>query len=109
MGEGRVIPGFEEAVTRMEPGDEVTVTIPAEQAYGPRRDELLIALDRTDFPQHIQPEVGQQLQLRQDDGEVAIVTIAEVSDSQVTIDINHPLAGEDLTFDLQLVEIRSRV
>jgi len=105
VGAGRVIPGFEEALTRMEPGEERTVTIPAEQAYGARRPDLMVAVNRTEFPEHIEPSVGQQLQVRQDDGQVAVVTIAEVSDEQVTIDANHPLAGEDLTFDLELVEV----
>jgi FKBP-type peptidyl-prolyl cis-trans isomerase 2 len=106
VGEGRVIPGFEEALTGMEPGDEKTVTIPAEQAYGPRRPDLMISMDRTEFPEHIEPKVGQELQVRKNDGEVAVVKVADVSDRQVTIDANHPLAGEDLTFDLELVEVR---
>ena len=108
VGQGRVIPKFEEALTQMEPGEEKTVTIPAEQAYGPRRPELVLAVDRTEFPEHIEPSVGQELQLRQNDGEVAIVRVTDVSDEQVTLDANHPLAGQDLTFDLQLVEVLPR-
>jgi peptidylprolyl isomerase len=106
VGEGRVIPSFEEALTGMEPGTERTVTIPAEEAYGPRRPALLVPVDRTEFPEHIRPEVGQQLQMRQGDDRVLQVTVAEVSDTQVTLDANHPLAGQNLTFDLQLVEVR---
>lgn len=108
VGAGQVIPKFEEAVTRMEPGDERTVTIPAEEAYGPRRADLLVAVDRAEFPEHIEPEVGQHLEVRKEDGETAVVTIAEVSDDRVTLDANHPLAGEDLTFDLRLVEVQPR-
>lgn len=108
VGKGQVIPRFEEAVTEMEPGEARTVTIPAEQAYGPRRADLLVTVDRAEFPEHIQPAVGQQLEVRRDDGERAIVTIAEVSAEQVTLDANHPLAGEDLTFDLELVDVQSR-
>lgn len=108
VGDGRVIPGFEQAVSSMEPGEEKTVTIPANQAYGPHRPELLISIDREQFPEHIDPRVGQQLQVRRDDGEQAIVKVADVSATHVTLDANHPLAGEDLTFDLQLVEVRSR-
>ena len=105
VGEGEVIPGFEHALTQMEPGEERTVTIPADEAYGPHRPELMVSVDRAELPDHIQPEVGQQLQVRADDGHTAIVTVAEVSDGQVTLDANHPLAGEDLTFDLRLVEV----
>jgi peptidylprolyl isomerase len=107
VGKGEVIPKFEEALTTMEPGEERTVAIPAEQAYGPRRDDLIVSVDRAKFPEHIEPAVGQELQVRRDSGATAIVTVTEVSDEQVTLDTNHPLAGEDLTFDLELVEVRS--
>ena len=105
VGEGRVIPGFEQAVASMEPGEEKTVTIPADQAYGPHRAELLVSIDREQFPEHIEPRVGQQLQVRRNDGEQAVVKVADISPTHVTLDANHPLAGEDLTFDLQLVEV----
>ena len=108
VGEGKLLPGFDEAITQMEPGDERTITIPADRAYGPRRPELVLAVDRTELPDHITPEVGQHLQIPQDDGRMAVVRIAEVSEEQVTLDVNHPLAGENLTFDLELVEIGSR-
>lgn len=108
VGEGRIIPGFERALTEMEPGDEKTVTIPAEQAYGPRRQELIVSVERNDFPTHIEPAVGQQLQVKQEDGDVAIVRVAEVTERHVTLDANHPLAGEDLTFDLELVAVVSK-
>lgn len=108
VGEGRVIPGFEQALTEMEPGDEKTVTIPAEQAYGPRRQDLIVSVNRSDFPPHIQPSVGQRLQIQEEDGETAVVRVAEVTDRHVTLDANHPLAGEDLTFDLELVEVVSK-
>lgn len=104
LGEGQVIPGFEEAVTGMQPGDERTVTIPADQAYGALREDLLVSVPRTQFPPDIQPEVGQQLQMQQD-GQAFVVTVVEVADDAVTLNANHPLAGEDLTFDLALVEI----
>lgn len=104
LGSGQVIPGFEEAVTGMAPGDERTVTIPSDQAYGPRRDEMMVQVGRDQFPDNVEPEVGQQLQVSQG-GQVAVVTVAGVSDQGVTLDANHPLAGKDLIFDLQLVEI----
>lgn len=106
VGARQVIPAFEETVTQMEPGETRTVTVPAEQAYGPRRPELVQAVDRTDFPDNIQATVGQRLQVQRRDGQVTEVRVADVSDEQVTLDANHPLAGQDLTFDLELVEIR---
>jgi peptidylprolyl isomerase len=106
VGQGRVIPGVEEAIVQMEPGEERAVTVPADRAFGPRRPELMLSVDRTEIPEHIQPTVGQTLQVQHQDGQVAEVRVAEVSDSQVTLDANHPLAGHDLTFDLELVEIR---
>jgi peptidylprolyl isomerase len=108
VGEGKLLPGFDETITQMEPGDARTITIPAERAYGPHRPELVLAVDRTELPDHITPEVGQHLQIPQDDGQMAVVRIAEVSEERVTLDVNHPLAGQNLTFDLELVEIGPR-
>ncbi|HXE79148.1 MAG TPA: peptidylprolyl isomerase [Vicinamibacterales bacterium] len=105
LGEGSVIPGFEEAITQMEPGDVRTVRIPAEKAYGEHRAELVLSVDRAELPSGIQPRVGQHLQLRHDDGEVTIARIADVTAEHVTIDANHPLAGHDLTFELELVAV----
>lgn len=107
VGEGTLNPSVEETLTRMEPGEERTVTIPAERAYGPHQPELMVAVDRAEFPEDIEPEVGQQLHVRQGDA-LIVVRIAEVSDEEVTIDANHPLAGQNLTFDLELVEIRGQ-
>ncbi len=104
LGAQQVIPGFEEAVDGLSPGEERSVSIPADRAYGPRREEMVLTVGRDQFPDEIQPEVGQQLQMSQD-GQVAIVTITGVSDADVTLDANHPLAGKDLMFDVQLVEI----
>jgi peptidylprolyl isomerase len=105
LGEGQVIPGFENAVLGMTAGESKTITIAADQAYGPRRDDLILAVGRDQFPTDITPEVGQQLQVRQTNGDVALVTVAEVGEAAVKLDANHPLAGHDLTFDIQLVEI----
>jgi FKBP-type peptidyl-prolyl cis-trans isomerase 2 len=104
VGGGQVIPGFEQAVTGMAPGEVKTVTIPAGEAYGERSDELYLKVERERLPEHLDPEVGQQLQMSQG-GQVAMVTIAEVTDDAVTLDANHPLAGKELTFELELVEI----
>ncbi|HEX2191153.1 MAG TPA: peptidylprolyl isomerase [Longimicrobiaceae bacterium] len=104
LGGRQVIPGFEDAVDGLSPGDERTVTIPTDQAYGPRRDEMTLTVGRDQFPDEVHPEVGQQLQMSQG-GQVAVVTVVDVSDREVKLDANHPLAGRDLTFDVQLVEI----
>jgi peptidylprolyl isomerase len=104
LGEGRVIPGFEEAVLGMAVGEEKTVTIPAEQAYGAHRAEMVATLSRDVLPEGMEPQVGQQLQLNQE-GQTFVVSVTEVSGESVTLDANHPLAGQDLTFALELVEI----
>lgn len=105
LGARQVIIGFENAVMGMNINESKTVTIPSEEAYGPRRDEMLLKVPKDQFPPHIQPEVGQQLQLQQPDGGMFIVVIAEVGLDNVTLDANHPLAGKALTFDIELVEI----
>lgn len=107
VGAGDVIPGFEQAVVGMNQGESKTTTIPAGDAYGQYDDELLLEVDREQFPPNITPEVGQRLQLRQSDGEVLTAVVIEVADDTVTLDANHPLAGQDLTFEIRLVEINS--
>ena len=105
IGGGRVIPGFDDAVTGMRVGEARTVTIPADRAYGARREDMVLAVPRSQFPPHITPEVGQQLQL-QAGNDVYVVRVREVTDDRVVLDGNHPLAGEELTFAVELVEIR---
>ncbi len=105
VGGGQVIAGFDEAVTGMTPGESQTVEIPADEAYGPRRMEMMLNVSPDQFPEGMDPEVGQELQLSQPDGQAVVVRVAEVSDDGVTLDANHPLAGEDLTFEITLEEI----
>ena len=105
VGQGQVIPGFEQAVIGMNQGETKTETVPADQAYGPYKKDMLIEVDKNKLPQNLNPEVGQELQVRQQNGQQIPVMVKEVSDSSVTLDANHPLAGRDLTFDIQLVEI----
>lgn len=105
IGGGQIIPGFEKAVIGMEPGETKTATIPPEEAYGPRSKEMTLTVDRGQFPEEIDPEPGQQLQVQQPDGRAAVVIISDVSESTVTLDANHPLAGQPLTFDIRLVDI----
>ena len=105
IGEGQLIPDFEQAVVGMNPGESKTIQIPAENAYGPHHQEMIMEVERSQFPEDLKPEVGQQLQARQANGQDFVVTVMAVSDSKITLDGNHPLAGKDLTFDIQLAEI----
>lgn len=105
IGEGSIIPGFEQAVVGMAKGESKTEVIPTENAYGPYVEEMVVTIDRQQMPAEIEPEVGQQLHIQQPDGQLVPVMVTDVSNSTVTLDANHPLAGEDLTFDIQLVEI----
>ena len=105
LGSSQVIPGFEQAVDGMKVGDFKTVNIPADQAYGPHSEEMVQKVERDRFPENSQPQVGQQFQVGTDDGGTNILTIINVAEDSITLDGNHPLAGKDLTFDIQLVEI----
>jgi len=105
IGDGMIIPGFEQAVIGMSPGDSKVETIATENAYGPHLEEMVVVVDRQQMPPEIEPEVGQQLQIQQPTGQVIPVIITDVSPSAVTLDANHPLAGEELTFEINLVEI----
>ncbi len=105
VGKHEVIPGMEEAVIGMEPEDEKTVTIPSGEAYGPYHDEMVVVVNREEFPEDMELEVDQQLQVMLEDDQSIVVTVTEINDDAVTLDANHPLAGEDLTFDIRLVEI----
>ena len=105
IGKNEVIPGMEAAVIGMEPGDEKTITIACKDAYGPYFEEMVISVDRNEFPEDMELEIDQQLSVMLEGDQSIIVTVTEISDDTVTLDANHPLAGEDLTFDIQLVEI----
>ena len=105
LGSNQIIPGFEKAVLGMKVGDKKTVTIPADEAYGPRLNNLIFEVPRDRLSSDTTPEVGQVLQSSQADGSIIVVTIMEVSDSSVIVDANHPLAGEDLTMDIELMKI----
>ena len=105
VGGGQVIPGFDEAVAGMEAGETKEVRIPAERAYGERREDLVLQVDREQIPDGIDVEVGGQLALQQPSGQSVPVVVTDVNDESVTLDANHPLAGRTLTFDLELVEV----
>ena len=105
IGQGQVIAGFEQAVVGMNPGDSKTAMIPAAEAYGPRYDEMVMEVERERLPDDLEPEVGMRLRIDRGEGQDMVVNVTGVTDSHVTIDANHPLAGKDLTFELELVEI----
>ena len=104
IGTGSVIPGFENAVASMEVDETRTVTIPCAEAYGERRDEMVGQVDLGALPEEINPEVGMMLTMQTPDGDLPVRIVA-VDEETMTIDANHPLAGEDLTFELTLVEV----
>lgn len=105
LGGKQVLPGVEKAVVGMNVGESKTTTIPASEAYGQHRPELSVVVKRTELPDHIDPEVGQQLLMRQPSGQELRVTVTDANDETLTLDGNHPLAGQDLVFDLRLVEV----
>ena len=105
LGKGHVIPGFDAAVEGMAAGQNKTVTIPAAQAYGPRHEQMVISLPRSQFPIGQAPAIGQRLHLQSADGREMAVTVCAVTDETVSMDANHPLASKDLTFDLRLAGI----
>ena len=105
IGEERVIPGFEEAVTGMAPGDSKTTEVEPEQAYGEHREDMVMEMEKDQIPSEVDPEVGQQLQLRLENGQTVPVLITALGEDTVTIDANHPLAGRKLIFDIELVDV----
>lgn len=105
IGSGNLIPKFEAAVIGLEPGQSVTVTIPADDAYGQRADEMVAVIERSEIPADINPEPGHQMEVIMEDGTPMPVLVTEVTDTTITLDANHPLAGCDLTFAIRLVDI----
>ncbi len=105
IGSGQVIPGFDEAVMGMSMGESKNVTIPADKAYGQRKDELVMPFPKNQVPPEIKPEIGQQLQVGGPDGEPITVSVMEITEDSIVLDANPPLAGKNLIFDIELVEI----
>lgn len=105
IGQKMVIPGFEEGVIGMTAGETRTVSIASQDAYGPYLDDLVGTIRRTHIPPDIELQVGSILQMQAPDGGVTIVMVKELNDENVTLDANHPLAGKDLTFEINLLEI----
>ncbi len=105
LGNGQVIAGFEQAVVGMNVGETKTTVIPVEQAYGPRRDDMVVTMSRENLPPNTALAVGQRIEITQADDQAFLATVTSVSEANVTVDANHPLAGKALTFDLELVGI----
>ncbi len=105
LGSGQVIAGFDKAVEGMAVGDNKSVKIEAEDAYGEHHEQLIQEVPRSALPEEIQPEIGMQLQSQSPEGQIMQLTVTEVADESITVDANHPLAGKALNFDIELVKI----
>ncbi len=105
IGQGRVIKGFDRAVKGLSPGEKIKVKIPMADAYGPRKPELLITMNRSDYPVNLTPKVGRLLHVVNDQGKGTVARVIEVEEDRVILDGNHPMAGKDLNFEIELLEI----
>ena len=106
MGQGQLIPGFEKGLLDMKVNEKKTIEIPAEEAYGEPRAELIQEVDKSQLPEEIKPEPGMGLVSKSPDGREMNLVVKEVKDDTIVVDGNHPLAGKDLVFDLEVVEIK---
>ena len=106
VGSGQVIPGFDEAVSGLEVGESREVRVEPDQAYGEPREDLVVDVERNQFPDDTEPQGGQQVQVQVAPGQNRVATIADVADETIRLDLNHPLAGKPLTFEVELVDIR---
>jgi peptidylprolyl isomerase len=107
IGEGMLLPMFEEIVIGLEPGETAKVKIPAADGYGLRNEELVIKIEKAKLPPTIVPEIGMKLQMRTPDGQPLVLNITDINDDNIIVDANHELAGLDLNFTIELVEIVS--
>ncbi|HUV30403.1 MAG TPA: peptidylprolyl isomerase [Acidobacteriota bacterium] len=105
IGQGRIIPGFENGIVGMVKDDKKTITTTSEEAYGSRREELMTTFDRSQLSDEIDPAVGMRLRMKKSDGGTIDVVVVDCNEKSVTIDANYPLAGKTLIFDVQLIEI----
>ena len=108
VGSGTVIKGFDDGVTNMSVGEKKTDLIPADDAYGPRQEEMVIEFPRSNFPPDIEPEVGMTLNMHSEDGNALPVVITEINAETIILDANHPLAGQDLIFDIELIDVKGK-
>ncbi len=105
VGEGSVIPGLEKAIIGMKVGETKTIEVPPEEGFGPRREDLIFKVERNTIPSDINPFIGQNLQMRHPDGGIVNLVVTDMDDETITLDANHPLAGNTIIFDVELVEI----
>ena len=105
IGEGKVIVGFEQAVIGMTVGEHKTARVPIEQAYGPHREDMVVTMERSKLPPGLNPKIGQRLEMTQVDDQTSLVTVIDATEATLTLDANHPLAGKELTFDIELIGI----
>lgn len=106
IGKGQMIPGFEKGVLDMEVDEKKTLNIPSAEAYGEHNKEMMQEVPKAQLPEELKPEVGQRLVSQTPDGKEFQVTVADIKDEAIVVDANHPLAGKDLVFDIQLIEIK---
>lgn len=105
VGSGMMIKGFDEAVRGMEVGESKTAKLSSEEAYGERNDQMIVTLTKDKFPENIKPEVGQQLSMQSQEGQPIPVVVTNIENDEVTLDANHPLAGKDLVFEIEVVDV----
>ncbi|GEO23582.1 FKBP-type peptidyl-prolyl cis-trans isomerase [Cyclobacterium qasimii] len=105
LGDGKMIKGFDVAVEGMTVGDDISVTIPTEEAYGPKREDMMLDVPIDQVPEDIKPEVGMDLSIQNQQGQPTPVKVVHIDETKITLDANHPLAGQDLVFDIKLVEV----
>jgi peptidylprolyl isomerase len=106
VGAGQMIAGFDAAVQGMKVGDTKKINIPSAEAYGPVNEEAMIKVAKDQLPEGMKPEIGMQLEATQQDGRTQVLVVAEVMEEEVVLDANHPLAGKDLVFDIEMVEVK---
>jgi peptidylprolyl isomerase len=105
IGEGSVIPIFEMLVVGLSPGEKRSEKIPWQKGFGPRREDKVYEMERSQFSEKIDPKVGETVRIKNDYGKKISVTITEITDDKVTLDANHPLAGKDIIFEVELLKI----
>ncbi len=105
LGQGQLIPGFEKAVVGLNVGDSTTINIPSAEAYGEVREDLVINVPKDQLPGDVEPQVGMQLQVNQPDGQPIPVRVTDITETELKLDANHPLAGKDLVFEIELVNV----
>lgn len=105
IGSGQIISGFEEALIGMSTGESKKVKILAENAYGLPRQDMIAVIEKKELPSHVTPQIGQRMEITQPDGQAFSVEVVSMTETTITLDANHPLAGKDLNFDITLVEV----